>query len=60
MEPGGSALAPDEDRLGAEPALGLVSRNDCTKRGRGDDVDRSERFARFSGGAKLVKSLICG
>jgi hypothetical protein len=26
----------------------------------GDDVDRSERFARFSGGAKLVKSLICG
>src|SRR5277367_5538906 len=28
-EPGGSALAPDEDRLGAGPALDLASRNDA-------------------------------
>jgi hypothetical protein len=41
-------------------ALGLVSRNDAPGAAEADDVDRSERFARFHGGAKLVKRLICG
>ena len=40
-----AALALDEDRLGAEPARGLVARNDAAERGRSDDVDRPERFA---------------
>jgi hypothetical protein len=37
----------DEDRLGAEPARGLVAGNDAAERGRGDDVDRAKRFASF-------------
>ena len=44
-----AVLALDEDRLGAEPARGLVARNDAADRRRGDDVDRPE------GGARLAR-----
>ena len=40
-----AVLALDEDRLGAEPARGLVARHDAAERGRGDDVDLAERRA---------------
>ncbi len=40
-----AALPLDEDRLGAEPARGLVAGDDAAERGRGDDVDRAEGFA---------------
>ena len=36
-----AVLALDEDRLGAEPARGLVARNDAPDRGRNDHVDRA-------------------
>jgi hypothetical protein len=42
-----AVLALDEDRLGAEPARGLVARNDAADRRRGDDVDRPEGGARL-------------
>ena len=42
-----AALALDEDRLGAEPARGLIARNNAPERGGSDNIDRSERLARL-------------